>query len=81
MLSDAVRQRVNQRKTDESLLSTEIDPSVIESFVVDCSTIASSIASCDSQHYDNDDNIFNTDWVAEEIVAPEPAIPPHTQPL
>jgi hypothetical protein len=65
-MSDEVRRRIDQRKADESLLSTEIDPSVRESFVADRSTIASSIASCDSNHYDNDDNNFNNDWIAEE---------------
>ena len=43
-LSEAVRQRINERKLEESLFSTEIDPSVIASFVADRSTIASSIA-------------------------------------
>jgi hypothetical protein len=65
-LSDEVRRRIDLRKADESLLSTEIDPSVRESFVADRSTIASSIGSCDSYHFDNDNNSFNTDWIAEE---------------
>jgi hypothetical protein len=38
-LSEAVRHRINERKLEESLLSTEIDPSVIASFVADQSTI------------------------------------------
>jgi hypothetical protein len=65
-LSDDVRRRIDLRKADESLLSTEIDPSVRESFVADRSTIASSIGTCDSNHLDNDDNSFNTDWIAVE---------------
>jgi hypothetical protein len=64
--SDEVRRRIDLRKVDESLLSTEIDPSVRESSVADRSTIASSIVSCDSNHYDNDDNSSNNDWIAEE---------------
>jgi hypothetical protein len=64
-LSDEVRRRIDLRKADESLMSTEIDPSVRESFVADRSTIASSIGTCDSNHFDNDDNSFNTDWIAE----------------
>jgi hypothetical protein len=66
-LSDEVRRCIDLRKADESLLSTEIDPSVRESFVADRSTIASSIGSCDSNHFDNDNNSFNTDWIAEAI--------------
>jgi hypothetical protein len=38
-LSDEVRRRIDLRKANESLLSTEIDPSVRESFVADRSTI------------------------------------------
>jgi hypothetical protein len=49
-LSDEVRRRIDLRKADESLLSTEIDPSVRESFVADRSTIASSIGTCDRNH-------------------------------